>query len=135
MELAMKICENPVTGSRWVSGVDPVEPQMQAAWRALLARQWFAMTGPPGAPPLPLSYNEREALKVGGPTHLVAWFAGSLECRKYNYKNHPSFEEFACGVMASPYAPHFITQDQQLLKHYPPRALSGLGPGLVWQPG
>jgi hypothetical protein len=132
----MQIRENPVTGSHWISGVDPVEPQMQAAWRALLARQWFAETGPRGAPPLPLSYEEREKLKIGGPFHIEAWFAESLRCHdEYDYETHPLFDEYARGVMASPYAPDFIKQDQELLKHYPPRALPGLGPGLVWQPG
>jgi hypothetical protein len=125
---------NPVTGGRWVNGVDPVKPQKQAAERALRARAWFAVENP-GMPPLPLSYGEREDLKHGGLPHLVAWFSESLNAREYDFSNHVSFETYARGVMASPYAPDFIKEDQQLLKQYPPRPLRGLGPGLIWRPG
>jgi hypothetical protein len=27
-----QICENPITGAKWVSGHDPVEPQKEAAY-------------------------------------------------------------------------------------------------------
>ena len=129
-----EIRTNPVTGGRWVNRLDPVKPQKQAALRALMAGDWFARTAPPGAPPLPLSYEEREALKRGGLPHIVAWFARSLDARRYAYDEHPSIEDYACGVMASPHAPDFITQDPELLKHYPPRPLRGLDPHLYWDP-
>lgn len=125
---------NPVTGSRWVIGLDPIEEQKQAAYRALRAGAWFAENGPPDAPPLPLKHHEREKLKIGGLTHVVAWFARSLEYLEYDYETHPSFDEYARGVMASPYAPDSIKQDEALLKRYPPRPLDGLGPGLYWEP-
>ena len=69
---------NPVTGSNYVHGVDPIGPQKKAAYEALRARQWFAVTGPRDAPRLPLSYGSRERLKSGGLPHIVAWFAQSL---------------------------------------------------------
>jgi hypothetical protein len=36
--------------------------------------------------------------------------------------------------MASDYAPDFIKNDEELRKRFPPRALNGLGPALVWEP-
>jgi len=125
---------NPVTGGRWVRGLDPIKPQKQAAYRALKARAGFAVTAPPDAPPLPLSYGEREDLKVGGLSHLVAWYARSLQARNYDVYEHPSFEDYARGVLASPYAPPFITEDEQLTARFPPTPLNGLGPGLYWSP-
>src|SRR5262245_10610029 len=128
-----KMRRNPVTGSCWVSGLDPIEPQKRAASRALRARAWFASENP-GMPQLPLSYAERENLKCGALPHIVAWLARSLEALDYDCGAHPSFEEYARGVLASPLMPYFIMQDQELLKRYPPRPLPGLGSGLCWRP-
>jgi hypothetical protein len=102
--------------------------------RAIAARNWFERNGPPDARPLPLGYDEREALKHGGVDHIVAWYATSLACRDYAVEKHPSFDDYARGVMASDFAPEFITQDEELRKRFPPRLLKGLGPGLVWEP-
>jgi hypothetical protein len=102
--------------------------------RALAARKWFELSSPPDAPPLPLGYNEREHLKVGGLKHLVAWYACSLACRDYAVNKHPSFYDYACGVMASEHAPYFIKEDEELQRRFPPWPLKGLGPGLVWEP-
>jgi len=121
-----QIRRNPVTGSQWVSGVDPIAPQKLAANRAHAARAWFAKTGPQDAPPLPLSYGEREALKAGGLPHIVAWYARSLEALDYDVEGHPLFDDYARGVLASPYAPDFITQDQILKRRNPPQQLRGL---------
>ena len=49
------LCTNPVTGQYYVRGVDPIAPQKEAAYRALLAREWFAFTAPPDATPLPIN--------------------------------------------------------------------------------
>ena len=102
--------------------------------RALLARERFARTGPTDAPPLPLSYDEREDLKVGGLSTLVALYARSWEGRDYD-KEHPEFFDYACGVMASEHMGYpGIKEDEQLKKRFPPRHLNGLGPGLYWEP-
>jgi hypothetical protein len=124
--------QNPITGSRF-TGIDPIKPQKQAALRALLAREHFAMTGPEDAPRLPLSYEERENLKDGGLSHVVAWFARSLAAQDYNFDRHPSFVSYARGVLASPHAPDFIKKDGYLAKRFPPRSLHGLGGGLLWR--
>jgi hypothetical protein len=129
-----ELCWNPVTGGLFVKGLDPIKPQKERAYRALVAREWFALNGPPDAPPLPLSYEEREALKHGGVLHILAWYARSLEARDYAVEEHPSFDLYARGVMASSEAPEFITEDEQLKKRFPPASLAGIGPGLGWWP-
>jgi hypothetical protein len=125
---------NPVTGGRWVNGDDPVGPQIREAARRLLARDYFGKTAPDYVQPLSLSYDEREARKGGGPLHIEAWFSASLQASKYQFGIHPIFEPYARGVLASPHAPYFITQDSGLQKLFPPRPLKGLGRGLVWKP-
>jgi hypothetical protein len=122
---------NPVTGSGFTAD-DPIGPQKQAALRALTSREWFAQHVPSDAPPLPLSYYDRECLKSGGLPHIVAWYARSLEARDYIVDGHPLFEEYARGVMASPLAPDFIKEDKHLQARFPPRPLPGLGSGLYW---
>jgi hypothetical protein len=103
--------------------------------RAKAARKWFAQHGPPDLQPLPLGYDEREALKDGSPRHILAYFARSLASLKYDFKTHPSFESYASGVMASPYlGGDSMRNDVALLKRFPPRPLAGLGPGLYWEP-
>ena len=100
--------------------------------RAKCAREWFAKNGPPDLQPLPLGYAERERLKAGGAAHIVAWYARSLANLKYHFGEHPSFDTYARGVMASEFAPEFIKNNPDLLKRFPPRHLDGLGPGLEW---
>ncbi len=101
---------------------------------ALAARKWFAANGPHDLQPLPLGYNERESLKRGGAMHILAWYARSLDCRNYDVLAHPSFHEYACGVMASDYAPDVIKTDEELRRRFPPRPLAWLNNALVWEP-
>jgi hypothetical protein len=129
-----KFRRNPVTGGRWLSGVDPIGPQKRRACRPLVARAWFAWANP-DLPPFPLSYDEREDIKGrSGLEYILSVYARSLETQKYDTFRHPSFELYARGVLASEYAPHFIKEDTDLIRRYPPRVLSGLGPGLYWEP-
>jgi hypothetical protein len=129
-----RLCRNPVTGSCFVRGADPIGPQKKRARLALETREWFARHAPPDAPPLPLCYADREHLKVGGLHHIVAWFARSLGARDYNYRQHPSFADYAAGVLASPDAPGFITKNEELRRRFPPRRLEGLDGGMYWDP-
>jgi hypothetical protein len=120
-----------------ISAVDLNTRQKRLGRRALAARKWFDLYGPPEARPLPLGYDEREALKRGGLPTIVALYARSLEGRDYDLEEHPSFDDYACGVMASdqlscPGA--HIQEDEELQRRFPPRQLKGLGPGLYWQP-
>src|SRR4051812_18939763 len=127
---------NPVDGGQFVSGLDPIEPQKRRAERALLAGEWVCSIAPGGVE-LPLGYREREDMKCGGSgvERIVAWFARSLNENGYDVERHPSFNDYARGVLASAYAPPFITGAPGLLTRYPPRPLVGLGPGLIWNPG
>jgi hypothetical protein len=127
-------CVNPFTGALFVWGTDPIGLQKNVAYKALLARQLFALICLPDVPPLPLSYNERESLKRGGLPHILAWFARSLTSHDYDLMKHPSFEDYARGVMASEGAPGYIAQDQQLQKRFPPTPLAGLDRNLDWNP-
>lgn len=125
--------ENPVTGSSWVKGVDGEQLQKANARRALIAVKRFAHEGPSDAPPLPTTRGECESLKKGGLSHLVAWFAESLRRMDYDMDTHPSFDDYARGVMESPHAPDFIRQDQALKWRFPPNPLAHLRSGLVWR--
>jgi hypothetical protein len=73
-------------------------------------------------------------LKHGGLDHMVAWYARSWEAQGYDLEEHPSFYDYACGVMASLETPSFITEDGKLRNRFPPRPLPGLGSGLMWEP-
>jgi hypothetical protein len=104
--------------------------------KATLAPAHFALHGPSNAPPLPIGYDEREHTKRQGPlAKLVGLYARSLENRKYDMAEHPPFDEYARGVMASDHNGHSeLKEDVQLKKLFPPCELSGLGPGLYWEP-
>jgi len=128
---------NPFTGAGWAPGLDPIDAQKQEAIRAVLARRWHAINGPADADlqPLPLGYDERETLKRGGATHILAWFARSLAGLDYDVVEHPSFYDYACGVMALvEHVPASITDNTELQRRFPPRPLSGLTSGLMWLP-
>jgi hypothetical protein len=129
-------CTNPVTGGHFIWGDDPIAPQKLLACRGLFAREMFALEAPLDAPILPLSPAEREDLKrSGGLSTIVGLYARSLEARKYDTEEHPSFEDFACGVMASSFNGRlWMKEDEELMLRYPPRPLAGLGPGLMWLP-
>jgi hypothetical protein len=47
---------------------------------------------------------------------------------------HPVFEDYARGVMASELTPNFIKKDEELQQRFPPHELPGLGSGLCWEP-
>ena len=105
--------------------------------RARAARKWFAEHGPPDVQPLPLGYDEREALKHGGVDHILAWYARSLDRRNYDVVMHPSFHDYACGVMASDFCPYFIKAEDksgELQRRFPPRPLEWLNNAMVWEP-
>jgi hypothetical protein len=130
-------CEIPVLGGHYVPGLDRTVRMKEKARRALAAREWFAVHGPADAPRLPLSYNEREdlKLKIGGLSTIVALYARSLDGRNYDVKEHPSFEDYACGIMASEFNGYpNMRENEQLRDRFPPRVLPGLSPGLCWQP-
>ncbi len=104
--------------------------------QAQLARQHFALHGPRDAPPLPLGYDERESVKGLTPLGtIVGLYARSWEACRYDLELHPSFYDYACGVMASYLNWHpGLASDAEMLRRFPPRKLGGLGTGLYWDP-
>ena len=127
------ICENPVTGGQFVYKVDRTKPQKDIACRALKAREWFADNGPPDAPPLPLTYEEREEYKWQRRPldYIIAQYARSLLEIRYDVATHPSFSDFASGLLwdhdngGSPL--HFSPEVRaELKKRFPPRKLEGM---------
>jgi hypothetical protein len=103
--------------------------------KAQLARQHFAQHGPPDAPLLPLGYEERESIKGTSPLNtMVGLYARSWHVCSYDLDLHPSFHDYACGVMASEYNGWpSLTEDAEMPRRFPPRKLVGLGPGLMWE--
>jgi hypothetical protein len=133
-------CRNPVTGEEFVWGVDPITSQKEAAVRALRARAWFALNGPVGAPPLPLSDEEiddyRQARGLKG---VIGFFARSLSRegygrRSYDVHNHPCLDDFVRGLMAVNTGLWGIEKDANLKKRFPPLPLPGMTPGAYWAP-
>ena len=137
-------CRNPVTGGGYVGGLDPTEKQKEAARRPLMAREWYRLHGPADAQPFPVSHNEREALKgTGLLPHILAWFARSLEDRDYDVNEHPSFAEYAAGVLWEANLPvgsfarlpnYPAAQLDELKKRFPAKKLKGMSPGATWLP-
>jgi hypothetical protein len=98
-------CVNPVTGGSFVRGEpgpDSIAYQKKEARKLLLARERFAAIAPPDAPPLPVSdYDIDDYRNAGGLKGVVGFYARSISMRDYDTQNHPSFDDFACGLMAS----------------------------------
>jgi hypothetical protein len=132
-------CENPVTGGGFVWGLDPIVPQKKAAVAALRAREWFAVNGPSDAPPLPLSSNDVEDYRAArGLRGIVGFYARSLSrqgcgLKRYDVDKHPSFNDFACGLMAINLGIWGI-ETEDLKRRFPPRPLTGMTPGAYWAP-
>jgi hypothetical protein len=128
-------CRNPITGGGFVWGLDPIATQKKEAVRALLAREWFALNGPAGAPPLPLSHDDVEDYrKARGLAGVVGFYARSLSCRDYDVQEHPSFYDYACGLMAWDTGMWGLENDEDLKKRFPPRSLNGMRSGAIWDP-
>jgi hypothetical protein len=132
---------NPITGMvNW--GNEPIGPQKRAAILPLLAREWFAVYGPPDAPRLPLSDDDVDDYrKARGLAAIVGFFARSLSRQGYGRQsydvcNHPSFDDFACGLMARAMESGLwdLEKDEQLKRRFPPRPLAGMTPGAYWAP-
>jgi hypothetical protein len=128
-----ELCQNPVTGGWFVWGLDPIALQKKEAVVALRAREWFAVNGPAGAPPLPLSDNEIEEYRnARGLKGVIGFYARSLQ--DYDVRKHPSFNDFACGLMAIDTGLWRIEKDPQLRVRFPPRPLAGMTPSAYWEP-
>jgi hypothetical protein len=133
-------CENPITGGRFMkgeTGEDSIAYQKRAAEKALLAQEWFAVYGPRNAPPLPVTARGWEGMRHEfGLNPLIGFYARSLVIRNWEVHDHPSFTNFARGLLAIDTG-HWILPQRvgpSVLKRYPPCALAGMTPGAYWAP-
>ena len=130
---------NPVTGEPlWGHMLDNPESGILEAYRAVLAREWFAVYGPPDVLPLPLTEAEIENLKWKGDRALAfARFAASLKANDWDFKRHPGFEEFIGGLLCLSDAelpkPHF-KHPEDLVGPFRPCPLQGLWSDGIWRP-
>jgi hypothetical protein len=135
-----RVVDNPVTGGRFLkgeSGEDSIAYQKRAAEEALLAQEWFAVYGPPNAPLLPLLPWDWDGMRygsTGGLPTLIGFYARSLSFQDWRVQNHPSFEDFARGVMVFPNIRERAGQDPLVTTRYPPRSLVGMHDGAFWEP-
>src|SRR3954451_24854590 len=110
-------CVNPVTGGKFIWGDDPIAPQKKAAVAALRAQEWFAINGPADAPPLPISGAEIDDYRrARGFVGVVGFYARSVARLRWNVREHPSFEDFVCGLMATDTGMWGIEKDESLKK-------------------
>ena len=134
------VCENPVTGGRFVKGEtdeDSIAYQKLEAEKALLAREWFAIYGPPDAAPLPLTQLDWDDMRHStGLTVLIGFYARSLAFRDWQIRKHPLFDDFASGLLDLPdFGLHAsVARTRGLFKRYPRRALIGMTHGAFWAP-
>ena len=127
------LCTNPVTGGEFVFGFDPIRLQKKIAYHALLAREDFALNGPADAPRLPLEHWECEQVRWSGRPldYFTAQYAKCVVAL-YNVKAHPSFDEYARGVLWEhdnvPESEVPFTSEQlvEMKRRFPPRKLEGL---------
>jgi hypothetical protein len=133
-----QMCINPVTLAGFVWGVDPIAAQKEFEIVALLAREWFAVNGPRDAPPLPLHSSDRDHYRnARGLKGVVGFYARSLSGQNYDVRKHPSFDDFARGLMAVAVESGLcgLEKDAQLIRRFPPRSLEGMySAGAYWEP-
>ena len=130
-------CENPVTGSKFIKGLDPIRPQLVDAQRALNARRWFAITAPPDLLPLPVG-DECHACKqqdYGGPGHAKALYSCSLKTLGYDIHAMPDINTFMAGLLAlTQLGEFFRDKHPEFMKRWPPEPLAGMDRNGYWSP-
>jgi hypothetical protein len=135
------LCFNPVTKGAYVQGRDRIKPQKEAALRALLNREWFALNGPADAQPLPVSMDECELARLRGDLlhYILGLYGRSLEGK--DPRVHPAFADYVGGVLWEAarvdgiigVIPNFHDAGK-LKERFAPRELAGMGPGFCWLP-
>jgi hypothetical protein len=126
--------EVPVIGGlTFIAGHAPPSLVLQVC-RALVAREKFHLEKPPGAPDLPLRWEDIAAMENADDNRLnLLGLFGNSQRHAYWEPSHPSYTDFASGVLADSAAPDYLRNDVSLQKAFPPRPLPGLVDGeLVW---
>ena len=65
---------------------------------------------------------------------MMVYYTYSLRRLGYDYLKHPSFFDYACGVMAHPDGPDYLLSDTECLAEFPAKVLPGLVDGIHWRP-
>ncbi len=126
---------NIFTGTYFTSS-EKISVEVRKSVPRLRALVHFGLDGPFGVP-LPLTYGQREQLKLSEYPEIVLWalFARSLELNKFDYELHPSFSQYVAGVLLSERGRRMLDEHSFLLSDYPPQMLRGLDiRSLLWQP-
>jgi hypothetical protein len=123
----------PVIGEPgfWAGFDTPELRQLVVA--ALIAREKFRETAPVWAPPLPLRYEDCEALQDDDDPrlNLVGFFGASLRLADFDCAAHPCFHVFSSGMMGYEHAPLELRSDRKLRLEFPPKKLEGLTDGVM----
>jgi hypothetical protein len=130
-------CENPVTDDSFIWEIDPIAEQEKWAILVLLAREYLAAHAPPDAPPLPLNQWDVDRYRgARGLKGVVGFYARSLDRQDYDFRKHPSFDDFARGLMdfAIKNGLWDLEKDKTLIKRFPPRPLKGMTRSAFWAP-
>jgi hypothetical protein len=108
----------------------------EATRRELLAHEWFAVCGPADAPPFPHEHEIDSYRGARGLIGVVGFFARSLASQDYDLRKHPSFDDFARGLMAFAleYGLWNLEKDDTLIKRFPPFSLPCMTPSAYWAP-
>jgi len=124
------VCDWPVFGGHFVKGEDDETQVRQMLCNAFRARDWLAENGPPDAPQLPLNGSDRDKIRFrGGVGSIVGYYDQSLDSLDYEFERHPSFYDYACGLMAlDP-----VWADEELKRRFTPRPLDGLDRNFIWR--
>jgi hypothetical protein len=128
-------CDLPVTGAAIVWGVDPIRRRR----RPRLSRSSLAngLRSTARRMPLrcPLSPHDVEGYRhARGLKGVVGFYARSLARQDYGVRRHPSFEDFARGLMAINTGMWGMEKDENLKKRFPPRPLAGMTDSAFWHP-
>jgi hypothetical protein len=129
-------CDNPLTGGWFIRSLSSVADQKADAILELLIREWFAVFGPADAPPFPLSHEIDRYRDARGLKGVIGFYARSLAGQGYDVRKHPSFDDFARGLMALAVEHGLwnLEKDDALIKRFPPLPLPGMTPSAYWEP-
>ena len=133
---------NPITGEQFIYGYFSMKREKEAAYRRLLVREYFALSGPSDAPLVPMDEWDRDRAKhlSGLLGFITTQFMWSVESQD-DLRVHPSFADFASGILwqhenkVEGYSLSYFPSDQiaELKRRFPPRKLEGLT-GFDWCP-
>jgi hypothetical protein len=92
--------------------------------------------GPADAPPFPFQHEIDSYRGARGLRGVVGFYARSLASQDYDVRKHPSFDDFARGLMALAveYGLWNLEKDDTLIKRFPPLPLRGMTPSAYWEP-